>query len=90
MAKKGVAKVALFVALILVIFLPSFAKYQELRSRNNSLERQIRFLKEETKRLEEEKTRLETDITYIEQKAREKIGVIKKGEIVFKEEPAKR
>ena len=84
MAKKGIAKAALIFAVILAIFLPSFAKYQELRARNKSLERQIKTLKEETKRLEKENARLETDITYIEQKAREKIGVIKKGEIVLK------
>ena len=71
------------------IFLPPFVKYQQMRYRNSNLEKEIKALKEETKRLEEEKRRLETDITYIEQRAREKIGVVKKGEIVLKESPAK-
>jgi cell division protein FtsB len=90
MAKKGIAKAAIFIAIGLVIFLPPFAKYQELRAKNKSLERQLKAVKEETKRLEEEKMRLETDITYIEQKAREKMGVVKKGEIILKESPAKK
>ena len=90
MAKKGIAKAAFIAAVILVIFLPSFAKYQELLARNRSLERQIRYLKDEAKKLEEEKMRLETDITYVEQRAREKIGVAKKGELILKESPAKR
>ena len=84
MAKKGLAKTAFIIVIILAIFLPPFAKYQELRARNKSLERQLKTLKEEAKRLEEEKRRLESDITYVEKKAREKIGVVKKGEIVLK------
>ena len=90
MAKKGIKKLVIFIAIILVIFLPPFAKYQEMRYKNRNLEREIKALKEETKRLEEEKKRLETDITYIERRAREKIGVAKKGEIILKESPLKK
>ena len=90
MAKKGIGKIILFVVIIMAIFLPPFAKYQELRYKNKNLERQLKELKEEAKKLELEKTRLETDITYIERRARDKIGVIKKGEIVLKEAPAKK
>jgi cell division protein FtsB len=90
MAKKGITKVVIFIAIILAIFLPSFAKYQELLFRYRNVDRQLKAAQLEIKRLQVEKTRLETDITYIEQKAREKIGVVKKGEIVLKESPAKR
>jgi cell division protein FtsB len=90
MAKKGVVKTAVFIAILLAVFLPPFAKYQEMRYRNKKLERQIKELKEETKRLGEEKRRLQSDITYIERKAREKIGTAKKGEIILKAPPAKR
>jgi len=76
-------------AVVIIIFLPSFARYQELNYKNGRLEERIKFLDRENKRLEEEKARLETDITYIEQKAREKLGVVRKGEIVLKEAPAK-
>ena len=78
MAKKGVVKLSIFIAILLVIFLPPFAKYQELRYKNKSLQWQIKSLKDETKKLEEEKRRLETDISYVEKKARDKIGVAKK------------
>ena len=75
---------------MIIIFLPPFVKYQELRYKNKRLEERINALKEENKRLAEEKRRLETDITYIEKKAREKIGVVRKGEIVLKEVPSQK
>lgn len=76
--------------IIVIIFLPPFAKYQELRYKNKKLEEKIAALGAENKRLEAEKQRLEKDIVYIEARAREKIGVVKKGEIVLKESPAKK
>jgi len=90
MPKKTSFRFLIYIAILLAVFLPPFAKYQELRYRNKGLEREIKALKKETKRLEEEKRRLQTDISYVEGKAREKMGVVKKGEIVLKEVPAKR
>ncbi len=88
MAKKiNRSKIILVMAVLLIIFLPSLARYQELKVKNNRLEERINFLGKENKRLEEEKLRLETDITYIEKKAREKLGVVRKGEIVLKDTP---
>jgi cell division protein FtsB len=79
------AKVVLVMAVLVIIFLPSFAKYQELSYKNRKLEDRISFLAQENKRLEQEKVLLETDISYIEKKAREKLGVVRKGEIVLKD-----
>lgn len=91
MAKKiNRAKALLVIGVLIIVFLPSFARYQELRYKNKRLEERIQFLKSENKRLEEEKSRLETDITYIEKSAREKLGVVRKGEIVLKDAPASR
>jgi len=84
------AKALLVAALLVAVFLPSFARYQELSNKNRRLEDKIRSLTRENARLEEEKTRLETDITYIEQKAREKLGVVRKGEIVLKDTSSRR
>lgn len=88
MAKKiNTPKVLLVAAVLVIIFLPSFIRYQEMSYKNRKLEERINFLGLENKRLEEEKLKLETDITYIEQKAREKLGVVRKGEIVLKDTP---
>ncbi|MFH0764742.1 MAG: septum formation initiator family protein [Candidatus Omnitrophota bacterium] len=83
-------KLWIIAGVLVVIFLPPFAKYQELRYKNKKLEERMVALDEETKRLTEEKKKLETDITYIEKRAREKIGVVRKGEIVIKEVPARK
>jgi len=89
MAKKEFVKVSIFIGIIAVIFLPSFAKYQEFRSKEARLDAQIKALKAENKLLEEEKRRLETDITYVEKRARDKIGLVRKGEIVIQGETRK-
>ncbi len=85
MGRIGSAKFWIVTAVITVIFLPPFAKYQELKFKNRKLVEEIESLKNENERLTEEKHLLETDINYVEKKAREKIGVVRKGEIVMKE-----
>ncbi len=84
MAKK---KLILFFALIIIllfIFFPRFSKYQKLLSEQRRFKQRIEELEEANKRLEEEKYKLENDIEYIERKAREKLGVVKKDEIPYR------
>lgn len=89
MAKKPPLKVIILIAAAIVIFLPPFARYQELRAKNRRLDEKMAALKKESQALVVEKAKLETDITYVEKKAREKIGVVRKGEIVVREVPKK-
>jgi cell division protein FtsB len=84
MAKKELAAVSVIVIGLVLIFLPSFAKYQELSAKNRMLNQKIKLANEELVRLTKEKARLEGDVAYIEKRAREKIGVVRKGEIVIK------
>ena len=88
MAKIGKPKLWMIIAAFLVVFIPPFAKYQELRYKNQKLAQAIISLKEENKKLAGEKMRLETDIVYVEKRAREKIGLVRKGEIVLRPAPA--
>jgi len=90
MAKIGSAKLWIIIAIAVAVFLPPFAKYQELRYKNKRLEEQIAQLSKETAQLSEEKRKLETDINYVERRAREKIGVVRKGEIIIKEVPVRK
>ena len=90
MIKSILAKVALnsfklFVigALLVLIFLPGFTKLQDLRAKNDVLQTKIKMLREKNLALQEEQRRLQTDSTYIEGAAREKMGVVRKGEVVF-------
>jgi len=90
MAKVGSFKFYLILAIAIIIFLPPFAKYQELGYKNRKLSSDMHSLKKEIAVLQIEKKRLETDIAYIESKARENIGVVRKGEIVIKDTSQKR
>ena len=81
------AKIYLVATVLIIVFLPSFVKYQELRYKNKRLEDEISLLNTKNKRLIEEKKRLETDITYVEQRARENMGMARKGEIILKQAP---
>ncbi len=85
MAKTGSLKLYIIIAIVAVVFLPPFVKYQELRYRNRKLDAKIKALEAESRRLTDEKKRLESDITYVEKRAREKIGVVRKGEIIIKD-----
>jgi len=85
MAKIRIKTQYIVIAVILVvIFLPGYAKFMELMARNNYLEKEIARLEKENLRLYKEKERLQKDITYVEKVARESLGVTRKGEIPIK------
>lgn len=90
MRQKNWAKIAIFVVILFAAFLPPFIKYQQISYKSRALDRQLKSIKREIKRLEEEKRRLETDIIYVEKRARDRIGVAKKGEIILKSYPSKK
>lgn len=73
-----------FLGIFLIIFFPGYAKMQELRQKNKELEVNIKKLEKENLALQEEKERLENEPDYLEQVAREKLGIVKKGEVVYK------
>ena len=77
-------------AFLLIAFLPGYTKVQELRTKNTDLKGNIRKLIVENYLLEEELKRLETDPVYQERIAREKMGVVRKGEIPLKIIPERR
>ncbi len=76
-------------AFILVLFIPGFAKLQGLRDKNVDLEDKIRRLSVENALLQQELKRIENDPVYQERIAREKMGIVRKGEIPIKIIPEK-
>lgn len=86
MAKKRLIISITLVVILIVIFFPSFSKYQKLSLESKKLRQRIEELEEANRRLEEEKYKLEHDIEYIEKRAREKLGIVKKGEIPIRVE----
>ncbi len=75
--------VVLLVALS-VIFFPGFSDLQKIKEENEELLKRIGLLEENNDRLKEELVKMEKDPEYIERKAREKLGIVKKGEIIYR------
>ena len=78
--KKRLILIILVLIALSVIFLPSYTKLQDLKLENSRLEKRITDLQDSVRQLTVEKERLESDIIYIEKVAREKMGLIRKGE----------
>ena len=70
--------------LLLVLFLPGYTKLQELKDKNQDLEVKMRKLNIENALLQQELGRIENDPVYQEKIMREKMGVVRKGEIPVK------
>ena len=75
---------------LLVLFLPGYTKLQELRDKNRDLGKKIKRLNIENYLLQEEIKRMQNDPVYQEKIAREKMGVVRKGEIPVKIIPEKK
>lgn len=76
------------VAVIVIFFIPSFLKIRDLKLKNRLYEGRIKGLIENNKKLIEERHRLEEDPVYLEKVAREKMGVARKGEVIFRLKPS--
>ena len=76
----------LFVAatIILLFFLPSFTMMQDHRQKNLEYEKKIVELQRRNEELEEEKQRLIEDPIYLERVARERMGLVREGEKVYR------
>ena len=73
-------------SLIIIFFLGDHGLYQlyTLKKERAQIQNQINILRNEKIELENEKIKLQTDYKYIEELAREKYRMAKKGEKVFK------
>lgn len=87
---KKVIKVKKFLffllALILLgfIFVPGYLKSAALRKENRGMLNKIRQIEQANRKLNEEIKLLDGDKEYIEKIAREKLGLTKEGEIIYK------
>lgn len=80
-------KVLIFISVLAVIFLPGYIQIRKLAAKEKELQVRIKQLKKDNARLQEETLRLKNDPFYIEKIAREKYGLVKKGETVYNIEP---
>jgi cell division protein FtsB len=82
MSKKNFLFLGIFV--VLVIFLPGYSRLQKLKEKNRLLNSEIERLSEENQEFAHQIERLETDPFYIEKKARDKMGIGKRGEVRYR------
>ncbi|MFC1643895.1 septum formation initiator family protein [Candidatus Omnitrophota bacterium] len=83
-SKRIALYILLFLAVLCIIFLPGFSELHKLREENVQLQQRIRLLEEYNQQLKSELLEMGQDPGYIEKKAREKLGIVKKGEIIYK------
>ncbi len=71
-------------AAVFLFFLPSYVKMQDLNEKNRTYEKRIADLESENVRIADERRNLAEDPAYFEKVAREKMGIIKDGEVIYK------
>ena len=82
--KRIVIYVLAVIVALCIIFLPSYSELHKLREENDQLLRRILLLEQHNDQLKEELQKMKQDPDYVEKRAREKLGIIKKGEIIYR------
>lgn len=70
--------------ILLIIFLPGHTKLEDLKYRAEQIEEKIKKTRLENKVLRQQHSLIQNDPLYQERVAREKMGLVRKGEVVFK------
>ena len=81
--KKIVIQTAIIVVLMTVILVPGQIRLQKLQEENKRYKKRIEILKEHNQGLEKELLRTKEDPDYVEKKARDKLGIVRKGEVIY-------
>ena len=76
----------LLCVLVLALFLPSYSQLQDLKQKNKEYAQTIQELTRKNFQLREERRLLENDPVYLEKVAREKMGIVKDGEVIYRVE----
>lgn len=91
MEKRDIIKISLVLVILLILLVPRFYKLQRNK---NKLRTQIQFQKQRIEQLKKENTALGEEIQllkedpdYREEVARNEMGLIKKGEIIYRTSP---
>ena len=86
---KNALSLFVITVIVVIVFLPSYTKMQELKQKNQEFLQRIQYLEAKNKKLEEEGRFLKNNPEYLEKVAREKMGLIRQGETVYKIVPDK-
>jgi cell division protein FtsB len=86
--KKRLFKIVIFFLILIFIYYPGYRKIKELSRERRQICNKIEEIEKENKLLEEKLYKLENDADYIEKRAREKLGLLGKGEILYRFVPS--
>ena len=86
MDKKIIFYVLSVIVVFCIVFLPGFSKLHKLKEENVQYQKRIELLEEHNDELKRELAEMRQDPGYVEKRAREKLGIVKKGEIIYKKE----
>lgn len=70
-----------------IIFIPGYLRIKRLIRKNLELELQIEEARRTNRELREELKRLKNDPVYLERVARQKLGLAREGEVIYKVVP---
>ena len=87
---KNAVSLFIITVIVVIVFLPSYTKMQELKQKNKEFLQRIQYLEVRNKQLEQERQFLQNNPEYLEKVAREKMGLIRQGEMVYKIVPDKK
>lgn len=75
---------AIIIIILVFSYLPVFTKLQELKQKLKETQAEIVLIQQRNMALEEVITQMRTNLDYLAVVARDKMGVVKKGETVIK------
>ena len=76
--------VFILIAIVICVFAPGLFKLRRLLIKKNNLIKEIKAIRASNLYLQAEKKRLEEDLIYIEKMSRQKLGLSKPGEVVYR------
>ena len=86
--KKLIIYIAAILAVFCIVFLPGYSRMQKLREKNEEYQQRIELLEANNIELKNELFKMEQDPEYLEKRAREKLGIVKEGEILYRKQNA--
>ena len=84
--KKLVIYIIAVLAVVTIVFLPGYSRMQKLREKSEEYLQRIELLEANNDRLKNELFKMEQDPEYLEKRAREKLGIVKEGEFLYKKQ----
>jgi cell division protein FtsB len=72
---------------VIIFFIPSYSKIQDLKKKNQEFEQELMELEAAKDAMEEERRLLKENEDYLEGVAREKMSVGREGETIYRIEP---